>query len=128
MKILLDTQSFLWFVNGDNKLSKVAIRSIENPANEKLLSLASIWELAIKIGLDKIKITGNLRDFILDETNKNGISIQHIKEDHIFKLVSLPYIHKDPFDRLLVCQCLIENISIISSDKVFEEYDVNRIW
>ncbi|MEO8211331.1 MAG: type II toxin-antitoxin system VapC family toxin [bacterium] len=128
MKILLDTHSFLWFVYGDNKLSKKAIKTIENPENSLLLSIASIWELAIKISINKLRIKGSLKDFISEETSKNGIRLFGIKEDHIYLLTQLPYFNKDPFDRLLVCQCKEEEISIISADKRFDDYKINRIW
>ncbi len=128
MRYLLDTHAFLWFVGGIEGFSQEVIDLIIDSRNQKLLSIASIWELSIKISLKKIKIEGSLIDFVKSECEKNGFDLLNITLEHLNKPSHLPFHHKDPFDRLIITQALVESIPIISSDEVFEKYKVKRIW
>ncbi|MBM4176371.1 MAG: type II toxin-antitoxin system VapC family toxin [Ignavibacteria bacterium] len=128
MKYLLDTHTFLWFVGGIEKISLKVTELIINSNNQKFISIASIWELSIKISLKKIEIEESLIDFVKSECEKNGFDLLNINLDHLNRLCNLPFHHKDPFDRLIISQALTENIPIISSDEVFEKYKVKMIW
>ncbi len=128
MKFLLDTQAFLWFVLNDCALSQVACDLIVAPLNDILLSPASYWEIAIKISIGKYQIPGNFEIWMEEQIRVNELAILPITLAHAAKIVTLPFHHKDPFDRLLVAQALTEKIPIISVDTVLDSYAVTRYW
>jgi PIN domain nuclease of toxin-antitoxin system len=128
MTVLMDTHSFLWFANGSSQLSARARAIIEDPANDKLLSMASIWEMAIKISIGKLNIAQPFEQFIPHQLQINGFETFEIKFDHIAKVIQLPFHHRDPFDRLLIAQGLVEQFPIVSADSVFDAYSVQRLW
>jgi len=128
MTLLLDTHSFLWFAAGSSQMSAKARALIEDPANDKFLSLASLWEMAIKISLGKLKIDAPFEEFIHRQLRINGFEMFDIRFDHIAKIISLPLHHRDPFDRLLISQSLVEQIPIVSIDSIFDSYGVQRLW
>lgn len=128
MKVLMDAHVFLWFVNGSSQLSAHARTIIEDPANDKFLSMASIWEMAIKISIGKLSIAQPFEQFIPHQLQINGFEMFEIKFDHLSKASQLPFHHRDPFDRLLIAQSLAEQMPIISVDPVFDSYSVQRLW
>jgi PIN domain nuclease of toxin-antitoxin system len=128
MTVLMDTHSFIWFVDGNSQLSARARTLIEDPANDKFLSMASIWEMAVKISLGKLSIAQPFEQFIPHQLQINGFEMLEIKFDHIVRVSNLPFHHRDPFDRLLIAQCLVERIPVISVDSVFDAYSVQRLW
>ncbi|MBE9206948.1 type II toxin-antitoxin system VapC family toxin [Nostoc sp. LEGE 06077] len=128
MRLLLDTQAFLWFVLNDRALSQVACDLIINPLNDILLSPASYWEIAIKVSIGKYQIPENFTTWIERQIQVNELEILPIKVSHTATIVNLPFHHKDPFDRLLVAQALTEKIPIISADAVLDNYAVTRYW
>ena len=128
MRILLDTHAFLWFCGGDQRLTQKARETIENSSNQSLISIASLWEMTIKISLGKLKITQSIDNFFQDQIENNGFDLMPIEFLHLNILVNLPFNHRDPFDRLLIAQAISEKIPIISSDKAFDTYPVNRLW
>jgi len=128
MTVLMDTHSFLWFANGSSQLSARARTIIEDPTNDKLLSMASIWEMAIKISIGKLNIAQPFEQFIPHQLQINGFEMFEIKFDHITKVIHLPFHHRDPFDRLLIAQSLVDQIPIVSADSVFDAYSVQRLW
>ncbi|ACC82575.1 type II toxin-antitoxin system VapC family toxin [Nostoc punctiforme UO1] len=126
MRQLLDTHIFIWFVMGDPRIS-VSIRSqIEN--NENLVSLASVWEMAIKHSIGKLNFDLAFDEFIEQQIIRNGIELLPITINHITVVAALPLHHRDPFDRILIAQALVENIPILSADKIFDLYPIRRIW
>jgi PIN domain nuclease of toxin-antitoxin system len=127
MKILLDTHAFIWFVEDDIQLPDSLKRIIESPSNEIYLSIASIWEMAIKIQLKKLKIDKSIKE-IIDLVSYNGFELLPILPEHIIKLSTLDFHHRDPFDRIVIAQGMVENHQIVSKDKVFDKYGVNRTW
>lgn len=128
MRLLLDTHSFLWFTLGDKKLSQTALGLILDPANEKLVSPASYWEIAIKISVNKYQLTEPYDAFMHRGIVQNGFSILAIEPRHTSVLTNLPYHHRDPFDRLLIAQALVEQIAIVSADPLLDKYGVSRLW
>jgi PIN domain nuclease of toxin-antitoxin system len=128
LKLLLDTHALLWFGLNDPQLSAAAMTLIVEPSNEKLVSPASYWEIAMKIGLRKYALNKPYQDFMLEAIDNNGFGYLHIEPKHTALLTTLPPHHKDPFDRLLVAQALVEGVSIVSGDTRLDAYSVLRLW
>jgi PIN domain nuclease of toxin-antitoxin system len=128
MRLLLDTHALLWFALNDPPLSAAAMAAIMDPANEKLVSPASYWELAIKISVKKYALAQPYEDFLGSAIDRNGFYYLHIEPRHTAALITLPYHHRDPFDRLLVAQALVEVLPIVSSDAVLDAYPITRLW
>ena len=128
MKLLLDTHAFLWFVMDSPKISEQASSLIKSAENDVYLSVASIWEIAIKVSIGKLRIDERLEDFIMPELESNQFSLLNIEVRHLGKVVELPFHHRDPFDRLLAAQSLTMNIPILSRDPTFDLYEMERIW
>jgi len=126
MAVLLDTQAFLWWVADDPRLSKRAARAIA--ATECLLSVASCWEMAIKASLGKLTLPGAVGRFVQEQLEVNGFSLIAISLEHAAGVAELPFHHRDPFDRLLVAQALVEGLSLVSADPIFRRYGVTRVW
>jgi PIN domain nuclease of toxin-antitoxin system len=128
MQYLLDTHTFLWFLDGSAQLSKEVNSIISNPRNKIFLSIASIWEIGIKLALGKLKLDIDL-EALKQEIIKNEIEILPLDFDHIMELVNLEQLHKDPFDRILICQAKAEKLVIITKDNNFSSYTkVKCIW
>ncbi|MBF0120920.1 MAG: type II toxin-antitoxin system VapC family toxin [Desulfobacterales bacterium] len=127
MKIIIDTHTLLWFLNNDKKLSKKAKKIIENTSNDLFISIASFWEISIKLSLSKLVLDIPFK-LLFDESEKLNIKILHIKKEHLITLTELPFIHRDPFDRIIVSQGIFEGYVIISIDKIFDKYKIKRIW
>jgi PIN domain nuclease of toxin-antitoxin system len=116
------------FVWDDPQLSATAKAAIEDPANPKLVSIASCWEIAIKTGNGKLILGATAEAFLLRELARNNFILLDIKLEHATAVESLPQHHKDPFDRLLVVQAQIEGTPIVSVDAAFDLYGITRIW
>lgn len=128
MRMLLDTHAFLWFVLGDLQLSSNARHHIEDPDNEKLVSPASYWEIAIKISLKKYTLSQPYEAFMQRGIRDNGFIILAIEPKHMAAVTSLPFHHRDPFDRLIIAQAMVEQMPVISGDAAFAAYPVTCIW
>jgi PIN domain nuclease of toxin-antitoxin system len=128
MKVLLDTQAFLWFALGDERLSDVAKATILDASNKKAISPASYWEIAIKISLGKYRLHQSYEVFIHRGIEGNGFDLLPIEPKHTSVVASLPFHHRDPFDRLLVSQALVEQTPLISSDSLLDVYGITRLW
>lgn len=128
MRLLLDTHAFLWFVLDDPQLSGTARTLISDPANEVEVSPASYWEIAIKIGLGKYALNEPYQPFIEDQIAGNQFRVLHIEPKHTAVLTALPLHHRDPFDRLLVAQAMVEQVPIVSADAVLDAYGITRQW
>lgn len=127
MNLLLDTHTIIWFLNGDAKLSKLAKEAIENPLNTNFVSIASIWEIGIKTSLNKFSFPKGIKNF-LKLIHQNGFEVLPISLNDIIVLSSLEFIHKDPFDRLLVSQALSEKLILITKDENMQKYDTKTLW
>ncbi len=128
MKLLLDTHSFLWFIGGNSRLSSRARTLIEDVSNDAFLSVASLWEMAIKISLDKLSLAQPFDILIPQQLGLNRIDLLGITVKHAAVVATLPFYHRDPFDRLLIAQAQMEQMPIVSSDAAFDAYAVTRLW
>ena len=128
MNILLDTHTFLWFVDDNPRLSEPARVLIESGESQPFLSAASLWEIAIKISLGKLSLNQKYETFIPRHLALNGIGLLNISLEHTVGVATLPFHHRDPFDRLLAVQSKIENMTFVSADPVFDAYGVQRVW
>ena len=127
MNYILDTHTLIWFMEGDVFLSTNAKRAIEDERNTKYVSISSLWEIAIKISLGKLLLKKPLEEF-LNNLSQTNINILPLKFSHFVRISKLEFIHKDPFDRIIICQSLEENLSIIGKDQNFPAYGVNLFW
>ncbi len=130
MRLLLDTHAMYWYIEDDPQLSPTARTLIQDASNEILISPASYWEMAIKVSIGKWRLNRPYEEFIDIALNQYGFQILPIAPTHTARLIGLPFPrgHKDPFDRLLVAQLLVEGVSIVSADSALDAYGVNRLW
>jgi PIN domain nuclease of toxin-antitoxin system len=128
VRLLLDTHAMYWYIEGDPLLSATAHTLIQDKLNEVLISPASYWEIAIKISVGKWQLNRTYEEFIDLGMNQYGFQVLPILSTHTAKVIGLPFHHKDPFDRLLVAQALVEGIPIISSDTALDDYGITRLW
>ena len=128
MKYLIDTHILLWIISADPRLSKKVKKIYLNGENDINISIASLWEISIKLSLKKITIDSSYEKFVQEHIIKNDIKILNITPPHIFRLNQLPFHHRDPFDRMIIAQGIEDNIIIISSDSTFDQYPIKRIF
>lgn len=128
MNLLLDAHAFLWFVRDDPLLSTTAKAAIVSGANRKLVSVATCWEIAIKVCTNKLTLGEPTLRFFVKQLAANHFDLLTIALHHATAVDSLPFHHRDPFDRLLVAQTLADGLAMVSRDKVFDQYGVTRIW
>ena len=128
MKVLLDTHVFIWLDSAPEKLSPKAFAVCQDQDNELYLSMASVWEMQIKQQLGKLNLKLPLKQLIEEQCANNGLQILSIEADHIYALNELPLHHKDPFDRLLIAQAILEKMIIITSDTQFINYGVPLLF
>lgn len=128
MKLLLDTHTFIWFVYNSPELPQKTKELLEDEQTELLLSIASVWEMAIKASKGKLTLMSKAADFAANQMQKDGIDLLPITLPHLDLVESLPFHHKDPFDRLLIAQTAFEHIDIVSIDTIFDQYGIRRIW
>lgn len=124
--LLIDTESFIWFVENNPRLP-IPIRNTMEDENCKLfLSIASLWEIVIKSSIGKLQLKRDIPE-IINGVTKNGFNILQIMPQHLITLHKLEYIHKDPFDRIIISQGITENMQIVSSDGTFIDYNINLL-
>jgi PIN domain nuclease of toxin-antitoxin system len=128
MRLLLDTQAFLWFTLNEPQLSSTARALMADPANDILISPASYWEIAIKIRLGRYTLNVPYELFMQRGIGGNGFAILPIEPKHTAALLLMPLYHRDLFDRLLIAQAMVEQIPNVSSDRTFDVYPVTRLW
>lgn len=127
MKLLLDTHTFLWFVNDNPKLSNHLKDLIEDENNVSYLSVASLWEMSIKFNLGKLTLDPNYEEFVEREVTTSTIQLLNIELEHLRINATLPFHHRDPFDRLIIAQSMAEDIPVLSVDSAFDKYSVTLI-
>lgn len=125
---LLDTHTFLWLAIGDARIPPDLLRRLADREVQLVLSVASIWEMAIKKSLGKLSTTVPLEELIADQCEAMSVSVLDIRREHALGVVTLPFHHRDPFDRLLVAQAVAEGLAIVSRDQAFDGYPVERVW
>lgn len=128
MKLLLDSHTFVWMREQPHRIGVIAVTEILKPSNQIFLSVASIWELQIKIMNGKFAFSDPFEQIIADESRENGVEILEISLEHALFLKNLPNQHKDPFDRMLTAQAFVENMTIVSRDPRFRDYGVPVVW
>ena len=128
MRLLLDTHAFLWSISAPDRLSGRARRAIEDGANDVFLSAASAWEIAIKAGLGRISLPQDPERFVPDQMAQNSIQPLPVQLGHALKVLVLPDLHRDPFDRLLVAQAMAEGLTLVSGDRRLTGYAVKLLW
>lgn len=127
MSLLFDTHVFLWWIDGKPIPAPVSA-AIRNPLNAVWLSAASVWEIAIKASIGKLRLPGQAVDFVEEQRQRNRLSWLPIEPVALEQLESLPFLHRDPFDRLLIAQALAHDYELASSDGVFAQYPVKLCW
>ena len=127
MKLLVDTHVFLWFILDDPRIATTARPLLVDPDHERFLSLASVWEVAIKHGLGKLQLTDGIKGFFRDIEQAN-FELLDIKPGHIMDLASLPLHHRDPFDRMLAAQSELEGLLLVTRDPAFETFGTRILW
>jgi PIN domain nuclease of toxin-antitoxin system len=128
MKVLLDTHAFIWWDSDPAKPSPQARAACEDRTNVVLLSVASAWEMQIKLQLGKLDLRLPLAEVIASQQQTNDIQVLPVALGHVLALRDLPAHHKDPFDRLLIAQADVEEAVLISHDPVFAHYPVKVLW
>ncbi|MEH2443518.1 type II toxin-antitoxin system VapC family toxin [Nostoc sp.] len=128
MKLLLDTHLIIWSAGNPEKLSQRVRNLLIDTNNFWLVSMASVWELQIKSQLGKLNLGSSLPNFIETQQRVNNLQILPIELTHIYALEALPSYHRDPFDRILIAQAIVEKMPLLSVDIVFDAYPVQRVW
>jgi len=128
MKFLMDTHAFLWFIEGDENLSHTARSIIEDNQHKKQLSIASLWEISIKASLKRLELKTTFPELVQNHIYGNNFDILAIYPEHLEKLKTITFHHKDPFDRLIIAQSLVENMIIITKDSLFKNYTNKLLW
>lgn len=128
MRLLLDTHAFLWWVTDDDRLSERAGELIADGANDVFFSAASAWEIAIKAGLGRIRLYEDAWSLTPQQLERNAFQALPIHVAHAVAVITLPDVHGDPFDRMLVAQALTEGLTIVSADENLAHYPVPVVW
>jgi PIN domain nuclease of toxin-antitoxin system len=127
MRVLIDTHALLWYLQGDANLSSIALNAIESKDNDVFVSIVSLWEIAIKLGLNKLEIQRPFENLEVD-LHRLDIKILPINFAELNVYRSLPLHHRDPFDRILIAQSIGNSLTIITRDALFEPYSVRVLW
>jgi PIN domain nuclease of toxin-antitoxin system len=128
VNVLLDTHTFLWFVEGSPQLSPAAQQQIEDSTTANYLSIASVWEMAIKVSLGKLTLRLPFHDYVSRYSAVNGFTLLPISVEHTALVSALPFHHRDPFDRIMVAQALVEGMIMVSRDPILDAYGLSRVW
>ncbi len=128
MKFLLDTCTFLWIITDDPELSSRARDFFVDPAHEIYLSVISVWEISVKVGLGRLSLPASPERFVPDQRERHGIATLSLEEEAVLHLHRLPLLHKDPFDRMLVCQAIQHELTLLTPDPLISQYAVRTNW
>jgi PIN domain nuclease of toxin-antitoxin system len=127
LNYLLDTHTLLWAISESSELSESVIAVLENPENRLFLSVASLWEIAIKLSINKLRLTFPF-DELPSKLTEAGVNLVTIEFNHLRGVSGLPLLHRDPFDRLIVAQAISENLTILTKDDFLKSYAVQTFW
>lgn len=128
MTFLLDTHTFIWLATLPERISKSTRGTLEGDGSRLLISVASIWEMAIKVGLEKLTLGSPIEVFVERACTDFQIEVLQIQTRHVFRVATLPAHHRDPFDRLLIAQAEVEDITLVGCDAQFDAYGIKRLW
>ena len=128
MRVLLDTHTLIWAVDDPGRLPPAAVVTLQNPANQLMVSAATVWEVAIKTAIGKLSLSAPYRQWMTKALTDLGAAIVPVDVEYADRQAGLPFHHRDPFDRLLVAQALVESVPLVSGDAQFDLYGVMRIW
>jgi PIN domain nuclease of toxin-antitoxin system len=128
MNLLVDSHTLIWAVDDPSRLSAAAIAALRDPANELFLSAATVWEIGIKVSLGKLALSLPYRDWMHRAIADLNLSLLPVTVDYSAAQAGLPWSHRDPFDRLLIAQALVDSLSIVSADVQFDAYGITRVW
>jgi PIN domain nuclease of toxin-antitoxin system len=126
--VIVDTHSFLWWAEDSPRLSKKARAAFADGDLRLLWSVASTWELAIKVGIGRLRLPEPVLDYVMSRTSKHGIDSLALEHAHAARVATLPHHHGDPFDRVLIAQALVEGVPVLTADPRFKEYGVDVVW
>lgn len=128
MRCLLDTCTFLWIIAGSRELSPTAASMFTDPTHEILLSAVSVWEISVKHSLGKLPLPTSVDRFVLAQREMHGISVLPLEERAVFHLHKLPALHRDPFDRMLICQAIEHDCVLLTPDPLIVQYPIRTQW
>ena len=128
MNLLLDSHVWLWFAADDPRLSAAAKLAIESPAHNRFISIASIWELSLKLSLGKLRLSQPFNEFVAEQMLATQAQLLPIEVNHCLEVISLPMHHRDPFDRMLIVQAKVGGLVLVTADHAFEQYPIQRLW
>jgi PIN domain nuclease of toxin-antitoxin system len=128
VRVLIDTHVFIWYVQNSERLPRLVAALINDGRNDILFSIASVWEMAIKQSTGKLNLGVPYASFIEEQMRLNNMELLPVRLEHLEVVTTLPFHHRDPFDRILIAQAIVEDIILISADSVFSLYPVQRMW
>lgn len=128
MRLLLDTQCWLWWFAQPEKLSESVIEQIADEANEIWFSVASVWEMGVKVSIGKLPLPEKIDDYVYTRMTQLGARSLEITASHALRVAALPLHHRDPFDRMLIAQAQAEAMTLVSADSTFNQYEVSLLW
>ncbi len=128
MKLLLDTHAFIWWDENPSKLGTASQLACSDPNNDLMLSTASVWEIQLKRMVGKLTLAKPLGQLLEEQTRQNGLEITPVGVEHILRLETLPFHHRDPFDRILIAQAQTEGWTLVSHDSAFQAYGLPILW
>ncbi len=128
MRLLLDTCTFLWIVSGSSQLSKHAAQWFSDPSNEIFLSAVSTWEIAVKHSLGALRLPAPPIEFIPSQREAHGITALPLTEEEVLYLSKIPKLHRDPFDRMLICQAIVNGFAVLTPDQLISQYPIRTLW
>lgn len=128
MRLLLDTHTLIWFDSEPSQLSAVCRSMLADRSNSLILSIASIWEMQVKCQAGRLNLRVPLSRLIDEQSQNNGLEILPIQPQHVYALQKLPDVHRDPFDRIMIAQAIVENLLFVSKDSLVSQYPVQQVW
>ena len=128
MTLLLDTSTFLWYIGADRRLPPATRDLLRDPEHDVVLSVVSVWEIVVKAELDRLHLAGPAWAYTKLQRDRHGFASLSLEEGALAHLGKLPPVHRDPFDRMLVCQAIEHDLTIVTNDDVLERYPVKTVW
>lgn len=128
MRLLLDTQCWLWWFTQPEKLKEQVIETVADETNDVWFSVASVWEMGIKVSIGKLPLPEPIDQYVSTRMAQLGARSLEITAAHALRVAALPLHHRDPFDRMLIAQAQVEDMTLVSADAMFNQYDVSLLW